>query len=165
MSNFSSRTTKRPLNKCKDCGRTWHPRGSNLSARCPNCGSRSTKIAGLGIFGTIAMGLFFLASSGHNGSNDAAATSPTIPATAVAASAPDFASVNAPGALTAPAPLDQPTARSVAAASTSEATTVALAEPAQPTEALKLTLPESEPPVTAEHAQSAAGPDTVFAHH
>lgn len=28
----------RPLNQCAECGYTWHPRGRNLSRRCPNCG-------------------------------------------------------------------------------------------------------------------------------
>lgn len=27
----------RPLNGCRDCGRTWHPKGQDLSARCPGC--------------------------------------------------------------------------------------------------------------------------------
>jgi hypothetical protein len=30
-------STKRPLNSCT-CGYTWYPRGSDYSARCPNCG-------------------------------------------------------------------------------------------------------------------------------
>lgn len=29
----------RPLNGCRDCGRTWHPKGQDLSARCPTCKS------------------------------------------------------------------------------------------------------------------------------
>ncbi|ADG17723.1 hypothetical protein BC1002_3701 [Paraburkholderia atlantica] len=51
----ATRNTKRPLNKCKSCGKTWYPRGSNLSSRCPRCGSSKTKVAGLGILGTIAL--------------------------------------------------------------------------------------------------------------
>lgn len=31
--------TKRPENECRSCGRTWYPRGSDYSAKCPNCGS------------------------------------------------------------------------------------------------------------------------------
>ena len=37
-------TTRRPLNHCADCGDTWHPRGRDLSHRCPYCGSRNTSI-------------------------------------------------------------------------------------------------------------------------
>lgn len=29
----------RPLNGCRDCGRTWHPKGQDISARCPGCKS------------------------------------------------------------------------------------------------------------------------------
>src|SRR5471032_831930 len=31
--------TKRSQNKCKKCGYTWHPRGKNMSLKCPSCGS------------------------------------------------------------------------------------------------------------------------------
>jgi hypothetical protein len=34
--------TQRPQNECEACGYTWYPRGKNLSARCPNCGSSRT---------------------------------------------------------------------------------------------------------------------------
>lgn len=30
--------TLRPQNRCRACGHTWYPRGSNLSRKCPNCG-------------------------------------------------------------------------------------------------------------------------------
>jgi hypothetical protein len=33
-------STRRPMNQCANCGYTWHPRGHDLSTRCPNCGSR-----------------------------------------------------------------------------------------------------------------------------
>ena len=36
--------TFRPQNKCKRCQYTWHPRGKNLSLRCPNCGSSDVEI-------------------------------------------------------------------------------------------------------------------------
>jgi hypothetical protein len=29
----------RPLNRCRSCGDTWHPRGQDVSDRCPTCGS------------------------------------------------------------------------------------------------------------------------------
>lgn len=32
------RRPKRPLNRCWECGHTWHPRGKDLSLRCPACG-------------------------------------------------------------------------------------------------------------------------------
>lgn len=32
-------STKRPPNKCNDCGDTWYPRGRDLSHKCGNCGS------------------------------------------------------------------------------------------------------------------------------
>lgn len=50
---MSTRTTKRPLNKCKDCGHTWYPKGRSVSLRCPNCRSTSTKKAGLGVGASI----------------------------------------------------------------------------------------------------------------
>lgn len=31
--------TLRPRNHCRACRSIWHPRGSDLSARCPRCGS------------------------------------------------------------------------------------------------------------------------------
>ncbi len=34
--------TFRPLNKCQECGKTWYPRGTDLSNRCPEC--KSTNI-------------------------------------------------------------------------------------------------------------------------
>lgn len=36
--------TKRPQNKCKSCGNTWHPRGKNISSKCPNCGSNHVSV-------------------------------------------------------------------------------------------------------------------------
>jgi uncharacterized protein (TIGR03067 family) len=33
--------TKRPMNSCQRCGDTWHPRGRDVSHRCPRCGSSS----------------------------------------------------------------------------------------------------------------------------
>jgi hypothetical protein len=38
---------KRPLNECTDCCATWYPRGSDLSARCPKCGSENVTHEGL----------------------------------------------------------------------------------------------------------------------
>jgi len=37
------RLTKRPQNKCGYCKYTWHPRGKNISNRCPNCGSNDVR--------------------------------------------------------------------------------------------------------------------------
>jgi predicted RNA-binding Zn-ribbon protein involved in translation (DUF1610 family) len=36
--------TKRPQNYCKSCGYTWFPRGKDVSAICPSCGSRETAV-------------------------------------------------------------------------------------------------------------------------
>ena len=56
--------TKRPQNKCKSCGHTWYPRGTNLSPRCPHCGSADTKkITGFGIGACVLIGLALV---GHN---------------------------------------------------------------------------------------------------
>lgn len=37
------RSTKRPSNYCTKCGRTWYPRGNNVSLKCPNCGNKDVK--------------------------------------------------------------------------------------------------------------------------
>lgn len=37
--------TKRPLNECRSCGKTWFPRGQNLSDECPGCKSPSVTFA------------------------------------------------------------------------------------------------------------------------
>lgn len=63
----TTKKTKRPLNKCTSCGRTWYPRGSNVSSRCPSCGSSKTKIAGLGILGTIGSFVLIAILTGHPG--------------------------------------------------------------------------------------------------
>lgn len=36
--------TFRPQNECNRCKSTWHPRGKDLSSRCPSCGSRDVNI-------------------------------------------------------------------------------------------------------------------------
>jgi hypothetical protein len=38
------RGTFRPLNQCRTCGYTWHPRGHNLSRVCPACGSGDVQV-------------------------------------------------------------------------------------------------------------------------
>jgi hypothetical protein len=38
------RWTLRPQNRCEGCGYTWYPRGKDLSARCPDCGSTRTAL-------------------------------------------------------------------------------------------------------------------------
>jgi hypothetical protein len=32
----------RPQNRCRACGHSWYPRGSNFSPRCPRCGADRT---------------------------------------------------------------------------------------------------------------------------
>src|SRR4051812_2960521 len=51
---MSAYRTRRPANRCSSCGHTWHPRGHNLSRRCPECGKSSvSKAGGIGILGII----------------------------------------------------------------------------------------------------------------
>jgi hypothetical protein len=61
----TTRNTKRPLNRCASCGKTWYPRGGNLSSRCPKCGSGKTKLAGLGIIGTLGSLFLMFVMGGH----------------------------------------------------------------------------------------------------
>lgn len=61
--------TMRPLNECKDCKHTWHPRGHNLSRRCPNCGSRAVAISTLpaaGVLGIVVVVLVLAAIGSGN---------------------------------------------------------------------------------------------------
>jgi hypothetical protein len=36
--------TYRPQNACEDCGYSWHPRGKDLSLKCPSCSSTNVVI-------------------------------------------------------------------------------------------------------------------------
>jgi len=45
--------TKRHQNKCKSCGYTWYPRGKDLSAECPKCGSSEVSYSGCGCAGIL----------------------------------------------------------------------------------------------------------------
>lgn len=53
--------TLRPKNRCDDCSYTWHPRGKNVSLRCPNCRSTNVSVVtinlkgGLAVFGVICV--------------------------------------------------------------------------------------------------------------
>ena len=40
---MSVRWTKRPQNICRSCRYTWYPRGKNVSAQCPRCGSQEVE--------------------------------------------------------------------------------------------------------------------------
>lgn len=74
----TTRNTKRPLNRCTGCGKTWYPRGGNLSSRCPKCGSSKTKLAGLGIIGTLGSLFLMLIMGGHpDNHNSATGANPT----------------------------------------------------------------------------------------
>lgn len=66
------RGTKRPQNVCKDCGYTWFPRGSNLSRRCPGCGSGRIRVSYAGCFTLVlvAAGCFWF--MGRSPDQDAA---------------------------------------------------------------------------------------------
>lgn len=37
--------TRRPLNRCRECGRSWYPKGQDVSTECPGCGSSRVGIA------------------------------------------------------------------------------------------------------------------------
>jgi hypothetical protein len=51
----------RAQNRCLACNYTWHPRGKNLSLRCPACGSRQVTYApGAAIGAAIGSGLVAL---------------------------------------------------------------------------------------------------------
>jgi hypothetical protein len=41
---MSIRWTKRPQNYYRFCGYSWYPRGKNVSACCPRCGSREVEL-------------------------------------------------------------------------------------------------------------------------
>lgn len=45
--------TKRPQNRCKQCGYTWYPRGKSVSLRCPNCGSQDVGINLIPLIGSL----------------------------------------------------------------------------------------------------------------
>lgn len=86
--------TLRPQNKCGACGHTWYPRGKNLSPKCPECGSRETKILAPSILGTAVVGFLLWAS----GDEKAPATTapPEAPAVAVSEQAAEPAALPIP---------------------------------------------------------------------
>ena len=66
-----ARTPMRPQNRCKKCGYTWHPRGHNVSNKCPNCGSREVSInynliGALISFIIICVVIYFIVKSSSN---------------------------------------------------------------------------------------------------
>lgn len=40
----SFHSPRRPLNLCGSCGYSWHPRGHNLSSKCPSCSSPNVQV-------------------------------------------------------------------------------------------------------------------------
>lgn len=56
--------TKRPQNRCSQCGYTWYPRGKNISLRCPNCGHTGVKLVAGGAASVGALVLWAALSSG-----------------------------------------------------------------------------------------------------
>lgn len=59
--------TFRPLNQCNSCESTWHPRGKDVSSRCPSCGSRdvdivrpSSSLPGCAPIVVVSIGFIFL---------------------------------------------------------------------------------------------------------
>src|SRR5688572_16710315 len=87
--------TRRPMNQCRRCGYTWHPRGHNLSRSCGNCGSRDVEIhpwvraeAAAGAIMMLGMALFAVwavcaGGIGGPGEDRDRASSPRRPATTV----------------------------------------------------------------------------------
>lgn len=90
--------TKRSLNKCKNCGDTWYPRGRDISNKCPNCGSTNVTLAGPGLLtivgALVVIGVMALA----NHSKDQTAPSPMAQSTVTPAAMPTDTSppANAP---------------------------------------------------------------------
>jgi len=41
---YSETDQFRPMNTCDDCDYMWHPRGHNLSIKCPDCRSTNVRI-------------------------------------------------------------------------------------------------------------------------
>jgi hypothetical protein len=84
--------TKRPLNRCTSCGKTWYPRGGNRSSRCPKCGSSKTKIAGLGIIGTLGSLALMLVMGGHPDNHNLATTANSAESTVRVVDNPAYSS-------------------------------------------------------------------------
>ncbi len=97
--------TFRPLNQCENCGSTWHPRGKDLSSRCPTCGSRNVGIVRssssrsgcapivVGIIGVIfVIGWFGNHSRGSSPQADSSALPAVVASAADATAASDIAS-------------------------------------------------------------------------
>lgn len=58
--------TRRPQNRCNQCGYTWQPRGHNLSLECRRCRSRDVAIVKPGPISQI-VGLVLLCAIGYGG--------------------------------------------------------------------------------------------------
>jgi hypothetical protein len=72
------------LNRCKNCGHTWFPRGFDLSRKCPGCGGVDVDFTGrcyLALLALIAVaaGIFWATDRPHKPQKSAAA--PTSPPT------------------------------------------------------------------------------------
>ena len=76
---------KHLLNRCKNCGSTWFPRGFDLSRRCPNCESVDVDFTGrlyLGMLVVVAVaaGIFWASDRPHSGAHAAVTPAPETPA-------------------------------------------------------------------------------------
>ena len=61
--------TKRPQNKCKSCGETWYPRGTDKSRKCPACGKADVVTVSAGAGATVLAVLIIAAISVMNKSD------------------------------------------------------------------------------------------------
>lgn len=95
---MNNQQTKRPQNKCGSCGYTWYPKGSNLSRKCPSCGSNKTQKVGLGVIG-ILLCLIIIAANNKNSNTENSASlnsNSTIPPEVVNANKPTFENTSSP---------------------------------------------------------------------
>lgn len=74
---------QRLLNRCKDCGHTWFPRGFDLSRKCPSCAGAEVDTTGylyLALLAVIAIGAgIFWATDRPPKATHAAATPASMP--------------------------------------------------------------------------------------
>lgn len=78
---------KHLLNRCQNCGRSWFPRGFDLSRKCPDCGSVDVEFTGRIYLGILAI---FAALAGILWATDVPHKRHAAVAVATPASTPSF---------------------------------------------------------------------------